>query len=223
MGIFNKNTVNNEAVKNLSALDEYINKVYVLVLLLVPGACQCAGILYTFEKIMGWMPTVSWTALIIFDITCLIYLFTGIYFVKTGFADGIVKQSKLKYGKIFLVVIMFIQYNFILYMIPATDFWGFAFFFVILTSFFLDYKMVAVTSAEIAVSIFLSWFVIGDITLPAKDDFFIINLLDRIVCIVLSLPTIVLLTYLVRRFLVNAKKDELERNNARVQNVISAA
>ncbi|MBQ8569149.1 MAG: hypothetical protein IJ446_08025 [Oscillospiraceae bacterium] len=143
--------------------------------------------------------------------------------MKTGFEDGIVKQSKLKYGKIFLVVIMFIQYNFILYMIPATDFWGFAFFFVILTSFFLDYKMVAVTSVEIAVSIFLSWFVIGDITLPAKDDFFIINLLDRIVCIVLSLPTIVLLTYLVRRFLVNAKKDELERNNARVQNVISAA
>ena len=133
--------------------------------------------------------------------------------MKTGFEDGIVKQSKLKYGKIFLVVIM----------IPATDFWGFAFFFVILTSFFLDYKMVAVTSVEIAVSIFLSWFVIGDITLPAKDDFFIINLLDRIVCIVLSLPTIVLLTYLVRRFLVNAKKDELERNNARVQNVISAA
>ncbi|MBQ8569150.1 MAG: hypothetical protein IJ446_08030 [Oscillospiraceae bacterium] len=59
MGIFDKNTVDNEAIKNLSALDEYINKVYVLVLLLVPGACQCAGILYTFEKIMGWMPTVS--------------------------------------------------------------------------------------------------------------------------------------------------------------------
>ena len=80
----------------LSALDEYINKVYVLVLLLVPGACQCAGILYTFLKIMGWLPPVSWTALLIFDVTCLIYLVIGIYFVKTGFEDGAVKASSLK-------------------------------------------------------------------------------------------------------------------------------
>lgn len=58
--------------KNLSALDEYINKVYILVLLLVPGACECAGLAYTFSKMMGWLPTVSWAALIIFDLTCLI-------------------------------------------------------------------------------------------------------------------------------------------------------
>lgn len=223
MGILNKNAENKEAVKNLSALDEYINKVYILVLLLVPGACQCAGIAYTFEKIMGWLPSVSWTALIIFDVTCLIYLFTGIFFVKTGFENGIVKKSKLKQGKVFLVLIMFIQYNFILYMIPATDFWGFAFFFVILTAFFLDSKMVAVTSVEIAASIVLSWFTIGDVMLPAEGEHFMVNLLDRIICIALSLPTVVLLTYLIGRFLVNAKKDELERNNARVQSVISAA
>lgn len=129
----------------LSALDEYINKVYVLVLLLVPGACQCAGILYTFEKCMGWLQGVSWTALVIFDVTCLVYLVTGILFIKTGFSKGLVKQSSLKAGKIFLVVIMLIQFNFILYMIPAKDFWGFAFFFVVLTTFFLDFKMVAVT------------------------------------------------------------------------------
>ena len=127
---------NNISNKSLSPLDEYINKVFVLVLLLVPGACQCAGLLYTFEKIMGWLPSVSWIALIIFDFTCLIYLAIGFYFVKTGFENGIVSSSKLKGGKIFLVIIMFIQFNFILYMIPATDFWGFAFFFVVLTSFF---------------------------------------------------------------------------------------
>ena len=55
----------------VSALDEYINKVYILVLILVPGACQCAGILYTFSRFVGWLPGVSWVALVIFDITCL--------------------------------------------------------------------------------------------------------------------------------------------------------
>lgn len=166
--------------KNLSALDEYINKVYVLVLILVPGACQCAGLLYTFSKIMGWLPSVSWLALIIFDVTCLIYLATGIFFVRTGFgADGLVAPGKLKGGKVFLVVIMFIQFNFIMYMIPATDFWGFAFFFVILTAFFLDYKMVAITSLEIAGSVIASWILWGEIHMPAQNEHFMVNILDR--------------------------------------------
>lgn len=108
-------------------------------------------------------------------------------------------------------------------MIPATDFWGFAFFFVILTAFFLDYKLVTIVTVEIAGSLAVSWFIHGDVTLPARDENFIANLLDRIVCVILSLPTLILLIFLVAKFLVNAKKDELERNNARVQTVLSTA
>lgn len=208
--------------KSLSALDEYINNVYKLVLLLVPGACQCAGLVYTFEKFMGWLPTVNWLALIIFDVTCLIYLSIGIYLVRTGLKDGAVLEEKLKAGKLFLLAVMLIQFNFILYMIPATDFWGFAFFFVILTAFFLDYKLVAATSVEIGVSIIVSWILWGEIHLPVKNEFFIVNILDRAICIALSLPTTVLLTYLISRFLVNAKKDEMERNNEQVRRVLTS-
>jgi len=207
---------------NLSALDEYLNKVYILTLLLITGACQCAGILYTFEKFMGWLPSVNWAALIIFDISCLFYLAFGIFLIKTGFSNGLLKDSKLKTGKIFLVILMLIQFNFILYMIPAKDFWGFAFFFVVLTAFLLDYKMVAVTSLEIAASLIVSWIVRADVLLPLKDSMFIANLLNRIVCVSLSLPTIILLTYFISRFLVNAKKDEMARNNEKVQNVLTS-
>lgn len=207
---------------NLSALEEYINKVYVLVLLLVPGACQCAGILYTFLKIMGWMPTVSWVALIIFDVTCLLYLGIGIFLIKTGFENGLVKDSSLKAGKVFLVAIMFIQWNFIQFMVPAKDFWGFAFFFVVLMAFFLDYKMVAAASIEIAVSLVAVWVIKPDIMLPDRSEMFMANMFDRGVCVALSLPTIVLLTYLINRFLVNAKKDEMERNNEKVKNVLES-
>ena len=204
----------------LSALDEYINKVYKIVLLLIPGACECAGLSYTFSKIMGWLPGVSWIALVIFDITCLFYLAVGIFFIKTGIQDGYVIPGKLRAGKIFLVVVMLVQFNFIVYMIPATDFWGFAFFFVVLMAFFLDYKIVAVTAAEIAASIIASWFLSNGVHLPAKDINFMVNMLDRVVCVALSLVTIVLLTYLINRFLVNAKKDEMERNTERVKNVL---
>ena len=99
--------------KNTTALEEYINKVYAIILLSVPGACQAAGLLYTFQKAFGLFPTVSWMMLIIFDITCLLYLAIGIWFVKTGYAGGSVKPQKLKHAKVFLIIIMFIQYNFI--------------------------------------------------------------------------------------------------------------
>lgn len=209
-------------VKYKSALDEYINKVYILILLLVPGACQCAGLLYTTEKILGLFPTVNWIALIIFDSTCLVYMAIGIYFVRTGFVEGFVSEAKLKAAKVFLVVIMFTQYNFILYMIPSTEFWGFALLFVTATAFFLDVKMVLATAIEISASLVVSGFLSGDTLLPVKDALFIPNMVARIVCIFLTLLFIVILTYLVRNFLVNAKKGEMERNNERVQNVLTA-
>lgn len=208
--------------KQLSALEEYINKVYVLILLLVPGACQCAGLLYTTEKIAGLFPTVSWIALVVFDITCLIYLAIGIFFVRTGFADGLVSAAKLKAAKVFLVIIMFTQYNFILYMIPSTEFWGYALLFVIATAFFLDVKMVLITSIEISVSLVVSWFVHGSTLLPVKDALFVPNVIARIVCLFLTLAFIVILTWLIRHFLVTAKKDELEKNTERVKNVLKS-
>lgn len=207
--------------RTLTVLDEYINKVYIMTLLLVPGACQCAGLVYTGEKLLGWFPNVSWTSLILFDITCLIYLMLGIFFVKTGFTDGYVNPKKLRNGKIYIVLIMLIQFNFILYTIPSTEFWGFAFFFVILTAFFLDSKMIAAAILEIGLSLVVAWILNSEKLLPTNDALFLPNMVNRSVCVMLSLPTIWLLAFFVKRFLVNAKKDELERNNERVQNVLT--
>ncbi len=212
----------NVSKKNLSALEDYINKVYVLVCLLVPGACLIAGVAYTMSGILGLLPSVSMGLLLVFDLTCIIYFVIGVYFVRTGFRDGLVLPSKLKAGKIYIVLIMFIQYNFIFYMIPARDFWGFALFFVLLASFFLDYKMVTITSIEIFVSLIVGWMINGNNSLPPKDEHFLVNMLDRITGIALSLSSLILLTYLVGRFLVNAKKDEMERNNERVLKMLSS-
>lgn len=204
----------------MTALDVYINKVYTIVLLAVPGACQAAGILYTFEKIIGLFPTVSWSMLIIFDITCLLYLAIGIFFVKTGYEGKIVIPQKLRQCKIFLVIIMFTQFNFILYMIPSSEFWAFAFLFTVATALFLDSRMVVVTSAEIAFSLVVSWIIRADILLPGRNALFVPNMVNRCVCVVLSLFFICLLTWLAQCFLVNAKKDEMEKNNERVQNML---
>lgn len=206
--------------KSLTALEEYLNKVYVIVVLILPVACQCAGLVYTFEKLFGWLPTVSWVALIVFDITCLIYLAVGIYFVKTGFKDGRVNPVKMRHVKIYVVIVILIQFNFILYMIPSSDFWGFAFFFVILPAFLLDTKVVMASDIVILLSLAVSWIVRSDELLPVRDKMFIANMVNRSVCTLLSLPTLWLFSFMISYFLVNAKKDEMERNNERVENVL---
>lgn len=207
--------------KTLTALEEYINKAYTLVLLSITLACLMAGTLYTTLKLLGYYETVNWVALIIFDITNVLYLAIGIFFVKTGYENGVVLKLKLKQSKIFLVVIMLIQYNFILYMMPVREFWAFAFLFTMVTGLLLDTRMVLATIIEIVTSVVVSWIINEENMLPAKDELFVPNIINRLVCLVLSMLFIYLNVYLISRFLVNAKKDELEKNNERVQNVLS--
>lgn len=208
--------------KTTTALDEYINKVYAITLVAATGACQCAGIVYTVEKLLGLVPMVNMIALLIFDLTCLIYLSIAIVLVKTGYENKIVKESKLKQSKIFLIILMFIQFNFIMYMMPMENFWAFMFFFVSLGALFLDYKLVAITEIEIFVSIVAGWFIKGDSTLPAKDVLFIPSMINKVICLVLSMSCLFSLIYLVNKFLVTAKKDEMQKSNEKVLNVLNS-
>lgn len=131
-----------------------------------------------------------------------------------------VKKARLKQAKIFLVIVMYIQFNFILYMIPSTEFWAFVFLFTVATALFLDHKMVIATGIGLTISLAVSWIVRTDELMPVKNELLIPNMVNRVVCILLSLAFIWLFTWLVERFLVHAKKDEMEKNNERVQNML---
>ena len=211
-----------EKKNKLTALEEYTRKVYTIILILIPSACLIAGLTYTLEKAIGWLP-INWITLLLFDASCVLYLMIGIFFIKTGITpDGEVLEGKLKAAKIFICIIMAIQYNFILYMVPLENFWAFLFFFVTLGAFFLDHIMVAAINIEIFVSLIVSWFLKGDVTLPARDDLFLPAMLNKVICIVLSMASIYLITFFVNHFLVNAKKDEMEKNDEKVQEVLNS-
>lgn len=207
--------------KKLTALDVYINKVYKITLLAITLTCLFAGISHTASKLQGFYGTSSLAAFIIFDLTDLIYLGIAIFFVKTGYEDGIVKPSKLKNSKIFLVVIMLIQFNFILYMAPSREFWAYSFLFTLVTGLLLDTRMVLATIIEITGSLIVSWIINGSELLPLKDEVFMPSMMGRIFCIVLTMLFIYLNVWLISHFLITAKKDEMEKNNERVQNVLN--
>lgn len=207
--------------KSLTALDVYINKVYPITLLSSTLACLSAGISYTLNRMRGVFEFTPLFVFFIFDITNIIYLLIAAYLIKTGYENGSVKPSKLRHGKIFLILVMFIQFNFILYMAPSQEFWAYSFLFILVTGLLLDTKIVLITIGEITVSLFAAWLIRGERLLPPRNELFTSDMFGRIFCIALTMLFIYLNVYMVSHYLIYAKKDELEKNNERVQNVLN--
>lgn len=179
------------------------------------------GLSSTMDRLSGFYGNISLGGFIFCDLTNILYVLIAVFFIKTGYENGVVKPSKLKWSKIFLVVIMLIQYNLLLYMAPIREFWTFSFLFTIVTGLFLDSKVVFITGLEITVSLLVSWMVDGDAFLPVKDEIYQSAIINRILCLVLTMAFIYLIVRMVSRHLIGAKKEELEKNNERVQNVLN--
>ena len=209
--------------KKKTAVEVYLSMVYKWGLIILVSAAMCATVMFTTEKILGVYPQVSWFPLILFALMDIIFFVIAIVIVKTSFdKHGYLKEGKLRVGKIFSCLVVVIQWNYILYMIPSRTFWGFLFFFLILIAFFLDLKLLLASGLACMISLFIGWGIRGTNLMPVKDELFITDILMSIVALVLSLSGLLIFVFFVSHFLVNAKKDELEENNARVMNLLNS-
>ena len=206
-----------------TAYDVYLAAVFKWGLIILVSACMCATVMFNTEKIFGMYPDTPWMATIGLGIMDSTFFVCAIYIVKTSFReDGYLKEGRLKLGKIFSAVALVIQWNYLLYMLPSRTFWGFLFFFLILMAFFLDIKLVLVSGLACMASLFIGWFIRGDALMPVKDEIFLGDVLMCLVALVLSLSGLVIYVFFVSHFLVNAKKDEMEKNNEHVRRVLSS-
>lgn len=209
--------------KKRTAVEVYLSTVFKWGLIILVSACMCATVTFNTEKIFGLYPNVPWLATIGLGIMDLIFFAIAICIVRTSFdEDGYLKDGRLKLGKIFSVVVLVIQWNYLLYMLPTRTFWGFLFFFLILMAFFLDIKMLFVSGLACMISLFIGWFVKGTELLPVKDELFLTDVIICLIALVLSLAGLMIFVFFVAHFLVNAKKDELEKNNEHVTSVLTA-
>ena len=206
-----------------TAVEVYLSAVFKWGLIILVCACMCATTMFNTEKIFGLYPDVPWIATIGLGIMDITYVVIAILIIKTSFdTDGYLKDGKLKIGKIFSFIVLVVQWNYLLYMVPSRTFWGFLFFFLILQAFFLDIKLVLGSGLSCMVSLFIGWFLRGTDLMPVKDELFLTDILLLLVALVLSLSGLTIFVWFVAHFLVNAKKDELEKNNEKVQNVLSS-
>ncbi len=209
--------------KKKTAVEVYLSTVFKWGLIILVSACMCATVMFNTEKLFGLYPTVPWAATIGLGIMDCTFFAIALLIIKTSFDnEGYLKDGKLIVGKIFSVVVLIVQWNYLLYMLPTRTFWGFLFFFLILMAFFLDIKMLLFSGLACMVSLFIGWFIRGTDLLPVKDELFLTDVLMCLVALVLSLAGLTIFVWFVAHFLVNAKKDELEQNNEKVNNILSS-
>ncbi len=209
--------------KKKTAIEVYLSAVFKWGLIILVCACMCATLTFCTEKLLGFYPKVRWITLILFAIMDVIFFILAIVIIKTSFnQDKYLKEGKLKLGKLFSACVLIIQWNYILYMIPSRTFWGFLFFFLILMAFFLDIKLLVSSGLICMVSLFVGWFIRGTDLLPVKDELFITDVIMCLVGLMLSLVGLAIFVFFISYFLVNAKKDELEKNNEQLMSVLTS-
>ena len=192
----------------MSALDAYINKVYRFIIIFVPFLCICAGTTITVLYNLGLYQAASTPALILFDVSVLLYAAAGVYLARTGFGEnGIVLPEKLRMAKLVNAASLVIQWNAISYIWPFRDFWAYCILFTFVLALFFDFKLVFGTTIAILVSMFISWGVKGAFLLPNPDSYFNANMVFRFVGISLMLLCVNLITLFGGKFFV----EELER------------
>jgi len=190
-------------LKRKFAIDVYMSKMFKIIMLFIPLLALCAGISFTCLKASGFYNNVPYHLLIIFDCTNVIYCILGLFFATHCEDSQKNLKPKIVYlGKLVISLVIVIQWNFISYMIPSRDFWGFFSLFIIVSIFFLDSKYVLHTIGIVLVSLIISWIINGNNLLPVRDDLFVPDLILRCICIVFVSTLMYLITLIVEKLLV---------------------
>ena len=122
------------AMKNKkTAVEVYLSAVFKWGLIILVCASMCATVMFNAEKLFGLYPTVPWLATIMLGVMDVTFCVIAVIIIKSSFdKEGYLKEGRLKIGKIFSAIVVVVQWNYLLYMVPTRTFWGFLFFFLIL-------------------------------------------------------------------------------------------
>ena len=204
--------MNNEVMK------EYTKKVSILVLVVIMLSATAAAIVFPTLKAVGLYPNVSDTIIGIFVAVVIAEDIAGIILIKKSLIQDVLSDEYENMVKSYFLFILLLNLNLITWFFPSKESWMFAFYFLVLMSFFLDLKFIVICGALEAISLMIL-FVGNPVTRPVETMFLSDSIL-RTICITLSLAGMVAMVIFVNKFLLHAKKNQLESNNARVEKIL---
>lgn len=124
----------------MNVMKKYWDTVYLCLLFLTPFACFCAGAWYTFCKCRGSCTGTSWSVILCFDTSHILYILGAVLLwlhQKKKEADP---ERFFQMIKVYVALILLIQYAFIMFLFPDNYTWGCTFLFLIFILFAFDFK-----------------------------------------------------------------------------------
>lgn len=194
----------------MNIIKKYWDSVYVYILLLVPGLCMCAGTFWTICKILGLYTELQWAQIIAFDCSQIVYLSVALYFIYRNKKDATYISEHLIYVKGFIVLSLFVQYNFILYLFASSYVLECTFIFFLCIAFMFDSKLMILNTVLYSISFAMAHILRADAFLPMDRANVLEILAYRIMIFVLTVLCIVMIVYFVERFLMQARESNEE-------------
>lgn len=191
----------------------YQKKVLKLLLVLYSLSAAIAGTLFIFMKFLGLYDEIQWKYLIILiGIVLLEIVVFRIMHKQSAKAEH--WEKNLKHIKIIILFISYFNYMYLTFMVPSNELWICVFYFIILSSLFLDLKFVTISIiTSIICQVVL--FIVNPMLLPDKQVL-LRELIVRIVVIFLISFGIFIFSYLASSILKEVDSNEktlIEKNN----------
>lgn len=194
----------------MNVIKKYWESVYRYILILIPGLCMCAGSYWTACKFLGIYPNLSWMQIILFDLSHVLYMSVGIYFIYRNKKEPTYISEHLHFIKAFIVILLFIQYNAILYLFPSYYVWECTFIFLSVIAFLFDSKLMAFNIFSYCVFLLIAHILFPENYLPINNRSLAEVIAYRILMYVVTSACIMFVEIFAERFLGQATKSNEE-------------
>lgn len=199
-------------------LQEYRKRVAIWIIAIVCASASAAGVVLPGLKLIGLYPAVSWLLCGIFIAVVVLEDILGFSLIRASMKQEVLSDSLEHLLKNYLLVVLIANINLITWFFPSKESWMFAFYFIILMAFFLDIGFIVKCGVAEVVSLIILF--VGNAATRPVESLFWSDTILRTICITLSLLGVVVLVIFINKFLLNAKKEQLEKNNAKVTDLL---
>lgn len=197
---------------------EYRKKVAMILIVIIMFSATAAAVAFPIMKLLGMYQGVSWKYVGIFVLCILIEDIISLFLMRRDREKNVLSEKTEKTIRIYLMLIQAINLNLITWFFPSKESWMFSFYFLILMSIFLDVKFSLRCCIVDLLSIIILF--VGNANARPSKDLFLSDTILRMICISMSFAGVLIFLALVNKFLLNAKKEQIEKNNQKVQGVI---
>lgn len=200
-----------------SVIDEYMDSVYKIVLILLCVSCIIASPLYAVMKFLGSYPGLDWIRWGIYTAICIGYILVSIMIIRCK--KDI--KTKIRYTKIFFSVVLLLQASILFWVFPGRTLWGMFVYFFILAAFLVDFKYQKSISVACLIFMVIQGILHKAAVLPVQDEHYISDIIIMIASLVLGANGSIVLTYFIEKFLINAKRNQIEANETKTRQVLN--